>query len=65
MPPDNDPVFPPVVLTFAASDPSGAGELFFHLLELPQHRVRAVVVVRFRMIERVVQTAALEAAHGA
>jgi hydroxymethylpyrimidine/phosphomethylpyrimidine kinase len=34
MPPDNDPVFPPLVLTFAASDPSGGAGLQADILTL-------------------------------
>ncbi len=34
MPPDNDPEFPPLVLTFAASDPSGGAGLQADLLTL-------------------------------
>jgi hydroxymethylpyrimidine/phosphomethylpyrimidine kinase len=34
MPPDNDPEFPPIVLTFAASDPSGGAGLQADILTL-------------------------------
>ena len=34
MPPDNDPEFPPIVLTFAASDPSGGAGMQADILTL-------------------------------
>src|SRR5512132_3452324 len=34
MPPDNEPEFPPIVLTFAASDPSGGAGLQADILTL-------------------------------